>query len=123
MSADCQELARSAGATEFNVMRALLTALLCLILLIGGPLAVRADEDGDDQDEAREAVEGGEAIPLAEILSRPDVKALGEIVAVRLLRDQGRWEYQLRLVDSSGKVREVRVEAGRTSDGQNRARE
>ncbi len=104
-------------------MRALLTGLLCLVLLISGPIAVRADDDGDDQDEAREAVESGEAIPLAEILSRPDVKSLGDIVAVRLNHDGGRWTYQLRLVDASGTVREVRVDAGRAGAGRTREKD
>ena len=89
-----------------------LFALLCLIPLMATAPAW-ADEDGDDHDEAREAVEHGGAIPLAEVLARPELKGLGEVVRVRLDRDDHRWVYRLRFIDAGGHIRDRAIDATR----------
>jgi uncharacterized membrane protein YkoI len=70
-----------------------------------------ADEDDDDHDQAREAVEHGAIAPLAEVLARPELKRMGELVHVRLDREDGRWIYRLRFVGADGRVREAKVDA------------
>lgn len=64
-----------------------------------------------DHDEARRAVEAGEARPLTEILSIVRDKLPGEIVRVNLERRHGLWAYELRVVDSKGQLFEVHVDA------------
>jgi uncharacterized membrane protein YkoI len=87
-------------------------ALLCLIPLMAAAPA-RADEDDDDHDEAREAVERGAVVPLAQVLARPELKRLGELVRVRLERDEGRWTYRLRFVDKGGHIMDLELNATR----------
>ena len=90
-------------------------ALLCLLPLMAAPPAW-ADEDNDDHDEAREAVEHGSIAPLAAILARPELKGIGELVRVRLGRDEGRWIYHLRFVDAGGRMRDKEVDASRSPE-------
>ncbi len=86
-------------------------ALVCLIPLMAAP----ALGDEDDHDEAREAVEHGEIVPLAEILARPELRGVGELVRVRLDRNDGRWTYRLRFVDAGGHMKNIEVDAARGS--------
>jgi len=87
-------------------LSALVAALAC-----AEPSPVVADGDGAEQDEARRAVEQGAVRPLAEILSRPEVLAMGDVVRVKLRHDHGRWVYDLRAVDREGRLHEVQVDA------------
>ena len=94
-------------------------ALLCLLPLMAAPPAW-ADEDNDDHDEAREAVEHGAIVPLAEVLARPEIKSLGELVRVRLDRGEGRWIYRLRFVDDAGHMKDRDFDATRGPDAKER---
>ena len=85
--------------------------LFALALLAASPVCVRADEDAHEQDEARQAVQGGAIRPLSEILSRLPRGEAREIVRVKLKRTEGRWVYELRRVDSQGRVSEIVVDA------------
>jgi uncharacterized membrane protein YkoI len=68
-----------------------------------------------DHDEARRAVEAGEIRPLAEVLNLVRAKLPGEIVRVKLERENGLWVYEFRGVDSKGRLFEVYVD-GRTGE-------
>ena len=96
-------------------------APLLLALLLAGICVqhAAADDDGSEQDEARQAVEGGAVRPLGEILQLPALRAAGEIVRVRLKREHGRWVYELRSVDANGSLHEFSVDAasGATRNG------
>ena len=64
-----------------------------------------------DHDEARRAVEAGEIRPLTEILSLVRDKLPGEIIRVKIERENGLWMYEFRVVDSKGRLSEVYVDA------------
>jgi hypothetical protein len=98
-------------------MRAAIAALIAAMLITAFPLNVVADDEGDDQDEAQEAVDRGDVIPLADVLARPEVRRAGELVRVRLLHDGRRWTYQLRCVDAAGELSELTVDASRSKGG------
>ena len=67
---------------------------------------------GRDHDRALRAVERGEALPLAEILERFRPELLdGEIADVEFERKQGRWVYELKVIDRSGRLWEFYVDA------------
>jgi uncharacterized membrane protein YkoI len=85
-------------------------ALICLIPLMAAP-AASAHEGDDDHDEAREAVEHGAIAPLAQVLERPELKGLGDLVRVRLDRKDGRWTYRLRFVDGGGRMKDLEIDA------------
>jgi uncharacterized membrane protein YkoI len=87
-------------------------ALICLMPLMAAAPAW-ADEDDDDHDEAREAVEHGKVVPLAQVLARPELKGLGELVRVQIDRSDGRWTYRLRFVDEGGHMKDRAIDATR----------
>jgi uncharacterized membrane protein YkoI len=64
-----------------------------------------------DHDEARRAVEAGEARPLTEILNIVEGKLPGEIVRVNIERQHDLWVYEFRVIDSKGRLFEVYVDA------------
>ena len=85
--------------------------LFALVLLATTSNGVRADEDGYEQDEAHRAVQGGEIRPLSEILARLPRGVAGEVVRVRLKQKEGRLVYELRRVNSQGRLSEITVDA------------
>lgn len=71
------------------------------------------DDDGkdDDQDEVREAVRRGEATALRDILAKVKKKYAGEIVHVGLRKRSNRLVYTIKLIDRTGMLMLVRVDA------------
>ena len=64
-----------------------------------------------DHDEARRAVEAGDARPLNEILNMASGKLPGEIIRVKFEREDGLWIYEFRVVNNEGRMFEVHVDA------------
>ena len=86
---------------------------LMLALAAGAPrLAGARDDDAVRRDEVRRAVEAGEIRALADILNSVRSKLPGEIAGVKVERKEGRWLYELRVVDGQGRLLEVYVDAG-----------
>jgi len=76
------------------------------------PAPLRADRDRErDYDQARRAVERGEALALAEILTRVRTDLGGEVVGVSFKRKRERWVYEFKVIDSGGRLWEVYVDA------------
>lgn len=71
------------------------------------------DDDGkeDDQDEVRKAVNRGEATALRGILVKVKKKYAGEIVHVGLKKRSNRLVYTIKLIDRTGMLMLVRVDA------------
>ena len=82
---------------------------LALIALSAAPTL--GDDDKHDHDRARRALERGEVLPLERILASVRAKVPGEIVGVELEREEGRWTYEVRLIDPSGRRLKVYVDA------------
>lgn len=72
---------------------------------------VRAQSGEHRQNELRRDVERGEARPLSEILDAVRAKFPGEVVKVEAERDDGRWMYELRILDGQGRIFEIHVDA------------
>lgn len=64
-----------------------------------------------DHDRAREALERGEALPLADILARVRPELGGEVVGVSFEREGGRWIYEFKVIEPTGRMVEVKVDA------------
>lgn len=96
------------------VRRRRLVAGICVS--VGSFLAVPFAHAGSqhDQDRAREALERGEALPLADILARVRPELGGEIVGVSFEREDGRWIYEFKVIGSDGRLKEVYVDAATT---------
>lgn len=99
-------------------------ALVCALAAI--PTACRADKgephsgrdssatwmaDDDSHDRALEASERGEILPIAEIYERARARYPGRVLEAELDREQGRWVYELKVLDPAGRLREVYLDA------------
>lgn len=91
-----------------RALRLLLAA--CVAGALASPGPARADRDRQHE-EARRAVERGEALPLPEILARVGGEIGGEVVGLKFRRAEGRWIYEFRVIGTGGKLSEVSVDA------------
>ncbi len=66
---------------------------------------------GGDHDDAREAYEHGEALPLAQILPQALRTVPGEVLEVELEREHGRLVYEIEILARNGRVRKVILDA------------
>jgi uncharacterized membrane protein YkoI len=85
--------------------------LLAGALLASAPAAVAIDYDKGAPEAVRRAVEAGEIKSLADILAAVRAKLPGEVAGVEIEHEHGRWLYELRVVDSKGRLYEVYVDA------------
>ncbi|BAU93082.1 hypothetical protein MPPM_4477 [Methylorubrum populi] len=93
-----------------SLLRPLLFALVALVALAPVLAAVpaRADSDGE---RARRALERGEIRPLDAVLAAARAAVPGDVVALDLKRDDGRWLYKLRILGTDGRRRDVKIDA------------
>ena len=87
--------------------RAMIVLGLAAALL---PSAALADRE-HDYDRARRAVERGEALALADILTRVRSDLGGEVVGVEFERKRERWVYEFKVIDPAGRLWEIYVDA------------
>jgi len=69
------------------------------------------DDDDDDHDRARRALQSGEVLPLAEILTRLASVAPGRVIETELEFDDGRYIYEFKLISPGGRLMEAEVDA------------
>jgi uncharacterized membrane protein YkoI len=82
-------------------------AILLILILIAAP----AVADRDDHDRARQALEAGEILPLADILDAAEAAGRGRVIELDLERDDGRWVYELELLSPEGLLYEMEIDA------------
>ncbi len=94
-----------------------LTTGLALTLLTGSHLALTSgdehqwEDDDHAYDRARRALDRGETLPIAVLLERLKTRVPGEVVGVEFEREHGRWVYEFKIIDTSGRLVEVYVDA------------
>lgn len=89
-------------------------ALLLVLAALSPAFAAHADDDGRgrrDHDDARRAYERGEALPLSQILQRAQIVAPGEVLEVEMDREHGRLVYEVEVLQRSGRVLEITMDA------------
>lgn len=64
-----------------------------------------------DHDRVREAMLHGEILPLATLLARLKRLPVGELIGVEVENKDGRWVYELKMIDAEGRVLEWYVDA------------
>ena len=88
-----------------------LAAVAALLSSVPAPPA-HADSTGeDDHVAAREALRRGEILPLARILPIVAARVPGDVIEVELERKDDRWRYEIKVLTSTGRVREVKLNA------------
>lgn len=93
-------------------MTHILRFLLPALLLAGAPSAL-ADQSKHDRDhiEARTLLQRGEILPLARILKIALDSVAGDVIDVELDREKTGWQYEVKVLTSTGRVREVKLNA------------
>ena len=89
---------------------ALLVVAAALVAATPLPAGAR-DQDELRRDEVRHAVEAGEIRSLADILEAVRNKLPGDVAGVEIEHEKGRWRYELRVVDSKGRLFDVYIDA------------
>ncbi len=85
----------------------LAVAIIAALIGLTGAHPVEASE----QDEARQALERGEIRPLDQVLDAARKQLPGDVVKVELEHDDGRWIYEIKILTTAGKRREVEIDA------------
>lgn len=77
-------------------------------LLCGGVALAWAD---DDHEQARKAVQAGQVLPLPTVLERLQRSHPGQVLDLQLEREDGRWIYEIKLLQSDGQLLKVELDA------------
>lgn len=72
------------------------------------PPGIEIDEDHET---ARKALEQREVLPLGEVLAKIEQEQPGDVIEIELERKGGVWIYELELIDTDGRVRELDIDA------------
>jgi uncharacterized membrane protein YkoI len=80
-----------------------------------GTTAVEPPEEEDDQETARKALENKEILPLSAVLARIEENFAGDVLEIELERKRGMWVYEIEIIDSLGRVRDIDVD-GKTGE-------
>ena len=86
-------------------------AAAALFALAAAPVHADDDDDRRDHVEARALLERGEILPLARILEIVRAREPGDVIEVELDRDDGVWEYEVKVLTAAGIVRKVELDA------------
>lgn len=76
---------------------------LCLVMA-----PAHADSD---QDRARAAVQAGQVLPLRTVLERIEREHPGQVLEVELEDEDGRWIYEVRLLQPAGRLVRLELDA------------
>jgi hypothetical protein len=89
--------------------------LLALLLLVPGAQAggdrERERDRERDHERARAAVQAGQVLPLATLLQQLQRSHPGQVLEVELERDDGRWIYELKLLQGGGQLLKLELDA------------
>ncbi len=86
-------------------------ASLGLIGLIGLVQPSAWGSDSRDHERARAAVEAGQVLPLPSLLERLRRTHPGQVLELELERDDGRWIYEIKLLQANGQLLKLDVDA------------
>lgn len=65
-----------------------------------------------DHDKARRALESGQILPLRVILEKIESQFPGQVLEVELEKNHENWIYELKILQPSGKVIKLKIDAG-----------
>ena len=84
---------------------------LTSLLLIGLAQPSAWGSDSRDHERARAAVEAGQVLPLPTLLERLRRTHPGQVLELELERDDGRWIYEVKLLQANGQLLKLDVDA------------
>ncbi len=84
---------------------------MTLIVALATALASPPTLADNDQDRARAAVLAGKVLPLKTLLERLEREHPGQVLEVELEQDDGRWIYEIKLLQPGGRLVKLEVDA------------
>lgn len=81
------------------------------LLLIGAVFCANPAVAEDDQDLAKRLSDAGEILPLETIVKHARLAKPGELLETDLEREQGRYVYEIEMLDKAGQVWELKLDA------------
>lgn len=96
--------------STFRVLSMLAAAGLSAAVLMSVGTA-HADSDRLRQSEVRQLREAGKILPMETILERARTAKPGQIVEVELEREDGRYVYEVKLIDDDDRVHKLELDA------------
>ena len=91
------------------VARRVVLLVALLLTVAATPLALASDKG--DHERARAAVKAGEVLPLRTVLDRLERTHPGQVLELELERDDGRWIYEVKLLQTGGRLVKLKVDA------------
>lgn len=67
--------------------------------------------DAYDHNQARQALQAGQILPLSQILVQQQKDHPGQVLEVELDRDDGRWVYELKVLQPDGQLLKLELDA------------
>ena len=83
------------------------TLAFVLAMVLASPPALADSE----QDRARAAVQAGKVLPLKTLLERLEREHPGQVLEVELEQDDGRWIYEIKLLQAGGRLVKLELDA------------
>lgn len=90
--------------TRFRSL-ALVLGLACMLAL---PAAAH---DHEEHDRARQAFEQGRVLPLARVIEKVEHEQQGRVVKIEFDEEDGRYLYEIRLLQADGRMAKLKVDA------------
>lgn len=88
--------------------------LLASLLLMAAALAswtTPSDAGDRDHELARQALQQGRVLPLRTVLDQVERDYQGQVIKVEFEHDDGRFIYEIRLLQSGGRVAKLKIDA------------
>lgn len=96
--------------TPWIFTAAAVTAVSAAAMLVDAPPAAASDRIR--QQEVRQLRESGKILPMEDILSRARAAQPGQVVEVELDRENGRYVYEVKVIDNADTVHKLELDAG-----------
>lgn len=103
-----------AGLPAFRTaarLRGVLRLLIVLLAVLGAAGTAGVARADSDADRARAALRSGEILPLTRILDTVSRQYAGDVIDVKLDRDDGIWQYEVKLLLPTGTVAKLEYDA------------
>lgn len=85
-------------------------ALLTLLLVAAGVFQPAQASDRDEVDRVWAAVQAGDLLPLDQVLERLRRSHPGQVLAIELERDDGRWVYEVKVLQPGGRLLKLELD-------------
>ena len=76
-----------------------------------GTAAQAAERGHGDHDLARQALERGQVLPLRTVLEKVEREYQGQVLKVEFEHDDGRFLYEIRLLQQDGRMAKLKIDA------------